>query len=645
MRRAFVVATFLAASQQAAAQQTFSFVGSTNGTIWVCACSGTLHCTSGSCADCETVPPPGMGDGDYECCPTCCQNTAVPNGTMTAYSCSGGNPSGYPCIPGGGASGAACIANGMGGYCKENSPGAAANNSGVLTSLGSATCQPSEPLGSGTPDPAPAPGGNGGPSGGGGMGSSNGGTGSGKSSGGANACTGPNAGGLGGTSNVGDPMMLHSRQTRHRVTDFSLKTTLGSVGFDRTYVGSDWNWLRDSALNGDAGPYIPKPFGTSPGFEGSLRWTHSLYSFVKMTPTLWLVRAPDGSIYKYTPCGGGTSACFASPQQQGEVSDLLYFDPSGDAGQFTLYDSAGRYAYHDVWTSGDGGSPFYFLSRMDDPQYPVSGSSRTLYTLTYAVPDAGTCPGLSASGNPGVPYVAAMHLPEGGGVVFKYASYPSQVGSVSTECVLSGAALASNPNAGSGATTPLVDFTYSAAFDGSVTPSAGYVSSASYAGGSRSESYVYRSGNAHVWQVWEGADSGTAAEILEHTYTLSPWGEDMVSTEARYQPNTAGTNLLPNTPLDAGCDAGTPFNPSAYCTDIQQLAIESTTPSRGDNIGNGETRNTFYALEGTQLSETRRSKSQWEHTCITALDCASVSSGESNYVNPRRVRPDASTCA
>src|SRR5581483_1993716 len=155
----------------------------------------------------------------------------------------------------------------------------------------------------------------------GGMGGSSGGTGSGDPAshdqmGKENQCTQPNGGGLGGSSSRGDPMMLHSRQTRHHVVDFSLKTTIGNADFGRTYVGSDYNWMRDIALNGDAGPYIPKPFGTSPGFEGSMRWTHSLYSFVKMTPSLWLVRAPNGGVFKFTPCGAGTSACFASPQTQ-----------------------------------------------------------------------------------------------------------------------------------------------------------------------------------------------------------------------------------------------------------------------------------------------------------------------------------------
>ena len=93
-------------------------------------------------------------------------------------------------------------------------------------------------------------------------------------------CKQPGTGTLGGTTERGDPISIADKTTRHKVDDFTLQTTIGPFQFSHNYVGSDKNWAFDKGLGTANGPFVPKPFGSSAGYRSSMRWSHSLYSFV-----------------------------------------------------------------------------------------------------------------------------------------------------------------------------------------------------------------------------------------------------------------------------------------------------------------------------------------------------------------------------
>ena len=91
-------------------------------------------------------------------------------------------------------------------------------------------------------------------------------------------------GGKGGGSkeSIGDPVTVFGEvaYTRDRLEDLRLRTSLGGISFQRTYVSSDVPWNGSKTGVSPPGGWllmgVPKPFGASRVTANSLRWTHNL---------------------------------------------------------------------------------------------------------------------------------------------------------------------------------------------------------------------------------------------------------------------------------------------------------------------------------------------------------------------------------
>ena len=234
----------------------------------------------------------------------------------------------------------------------------------------------------------------------------------------------------GGTSK-GDPIYIAEGTGSFSYTDTTLPTSLGPVRFERHYLtASNWD------LGGQVGSYAPTPFGTAPGTANGMRWWHSFYTFVAKTNGGWDVFYPGGDLVHFNNCTPGATGCFAPlGTTSKEFTQKLFVTPDG--GALTLYnDNDSRYVYGARWNASDGGTPLYFLSRIDAAEYSSGG--RAIATLSYATPDAGGCQG---SVN-GVPYLASITTAEGASLQFGYSAKTAAAGaSVSTECVITSLSL------------------------------------------------------------------------------------------------------------------------------------------------------------------------------------------------------------
>src|ERR1700687_2076424 len=77
---------------------------------------------------------------------------------------------------------------------------------------------------------------------------------------------------IGGPLNEGDPINVPSQSGRHDVKDFSLRGSIAEFSFNRSYVSSEKTWAHEISLGTLAGPFLPKPFGSSPKWAASLHW-------------------------------------------------------------------------------------------------------------------------------------------------------------------------------------------------------------------------------------------------------------------------------------------------------------------------------------------------------------------------------------
>ena len=238
---------------------------------------------------------------------------------------------------------------------------------------------------------------------------------------------------------VGDPVVIASdtAYSFDRLEDFAITAPTGRFAFNRSYYSSDEPWSGVSkSLGAPADGYrlsgVPKPFGSSRERTASLRWTHSLFSFVDVRSSAtgdggahWVVRPPVGTQEQFDRCP--TAPCWAaresaSPGQR----NRLYRRADGG---FEYHQADGKLYIYEA-AAADGG--MFFLSEAS------TEDGRLVATVSYANP--GGCAALSSAG---VPWVSQVYV---GGIQllsFAYAAKGTMDGG--SECVLTSIA--------SGATT------------------------------------------------------------------------------------------------------------------------------------------------------------------------------------------------
>ena len=248
-------------------------------------------------------------------------------------------------------------------------------------------------------------------------------------------CDGPvparESGGQKGAPNftVGDPVMIagDTAYSFDRLEDFSLTTPTGRFAFHRTYYSSDEPWRGVTAsLGAPSGTFrlsgVPKPFGSSRVDRNSLRWTHSLYSFVDVRASAttdggaqWVVRPPVGTHEQFKNC---STDCWAarepgSPGQQ----NRLYRNSDGG---FDYHQADGkRYVYAHATGSG-----MYFLTELG------TEDGRLLARVNYATPTP--CTSVTSAT---VPWVSSVEVGGGQQLAFTYALKATL--DAGNECVLS----------------------------------------------------------------------------------------------------------------------------------------------------------------------------------------------------------------
>src|SRR5712692_7162415 len=430
---------------------------------------------------------------------------------------------------------------------------------------------------------------------------------------------------VGDLSNQGDPINVVSQSSRHDVKDFSLRGSIAEFSFNRSYVSSEKTWAHETSLGTLDGPFLPKPFGSSPKWAASLRWWHSLYSFVFpqgwiANASLWSVREGNGRLLDFVACSDGNTSCFATPTRRfSETRAKLYWQATGGGnGTFILFKDNSRSVFADVWTppvSGPGKR--HFLSRIEDGQYPVSGGApRVLSQLSYAVPDPG-CPGQSTVGNPGVPYVATVTTEDGAQVRFHYRFVATFRPSPAQECVLASVSLADRSDGGE---PTLVQYTY--ATDAGIEAAGLLASSRWPAVNAGIQAYRYE--HSAPYDNFTIVDNGNP--LTQHTSI----GESVLF-DNQYSPSNGLLNTFVNmtqTQSSVRCDGGT-LSPFCESAAVQNLAF-STMSFGGDYTGTQVAAPRDYLLETTSQSMGRRVKG-YTDSCLDN-QCANSSPGTVSWV-------------
>ena len=422
----------------------------------------------------------------------------------------------------------------------------------------------------------------------------------------------------------GDPVNLAARTSRHDVTEFSIAGSIAPFALTRSYVSSEKTWAYEEILGTLTAPFVPKPFGSAPAWPASLRWWHELYSFIYpfgWTPgnSIWSFQEGDGSTTDFVACSNGTTSCFATPTTKAtEATAKLYWQNTGGSnGYFIVFYPARRYVFQDIWMPPASGIQRFFLSRIEDAQYPLSGgSTRVVAQLSYALPNP-SCPGQSAGQNPGVPYLSQVTTADGAQFTFQYRLVTTFRSSPTQECVLGSISVLDKSDGG---TTPLVQYAY--VTDGGVeTP--GLLASATWSMRG-TESYQYNGSGITISEA--PTPGGVGTPITKHQPS-QPY-PDAIDTDLQFSPATNGfiSQLGLNAPASASCASGS-FSP--YC---QSAAIESLTfptMSRGDgdfNSGPPPAGRDHY-METTTLNVGRRLKKYVDTCSQSSALCDSTSPG------------------
>ena len=248
---------------------------------------------------------------------------------------------------------------------------------------------------------------------------------------------------------VGDPVVIagDTAYSFDRLEDLNISTPTGRFAFHRTYFSSDEPWRGVTrSIGAPSQGYrltdVPMPFGSSRQEHRSLRWTHSLFSFVDVRASAtgdggaqWVVRPPVGMQEEFDRCS--SAPCWAVPHAGSPGQQNRLFRRSG--GGFEYHQADGKlYVYGQV--SADAG--MYFLSEL------FTEDGRLIASVNYANP--GSCAAVSTAG---APWVDSVEVGGGQLLEFNYGSKSTLNGDGGTECVLTSITTGSGP-------TTLATYTY-----------------------------------------------------------------------------------------------------------------------------------------------------------------------------------------
>jgi RHS repeat-associated protein len=290
--------------------------------------------------------------------------------------------------------------------------------------------------------------------------------------------------------------------------------------------------------------------------------------------SVWAVREPTGASRTFTACSSGSTSCTAQQANNNtEAAAQLFFSGGGaDAGYFLLKSNGTNYTFGAKWVPPDGGTgDRYFLTQVADKQNAADGGMRQLFTVSYAPPDAGVCPGVGGGSNPGVPYLWKATTADGQEVRFAYKVVPTSApdGGVPSECVLSSLAVADDPRGNPNLQHDVVRYAY--VLDGGVE-SAGLLASVSWTPYGATQTYTY---TPTGWTIDENGTLGY--DRVSHAYG----GDGLVSSTT----DPAEFAYLANS-TSSTCDAG-PSSPTCLAARQESWSwsgAPSGAPTRADTF-------------------------------------------------------------
>ena len=382
-----------------------------------------------------------------------------------------------------------------------------------------------------------------------------------------------------------------------RVPDVEVHGSINTYALTRSYISREDSWYLGS---GAQSSFLPKPFGANPSNPWTLNWWHSLYSFVytdgwTVGSSVWTVRTLEGAVVQYIACSSGPDACFAqlAPNSRATNSKLYW---AGSGNYFIFFHQGGmRFVYADAWTPpAEPSHARFFITRIEDKQYPGSGSPRVLASVQYGIPVDGSCPGLDASPN-GVPYVQSLTTEDGAQLRFQYKRLPASHGLVPQECVLDSVSLVDRQ--ADGGSAPVTVAQYSYVLDGG-TETAGLLSSVAHPISQQTEAYAYADGGLPIFATYSNG-------------TLTSYHEDDYALQVRLDRSLAGIYAFAYSG-SAPCGSGSAAATCRYA----QTRHSRTTTARGGGFTSGSFDfSRDYLMHWTNFS-TGPKLYEYEDTCV-----------------------------
>ncbi|MBF5044513.1 MULTISPECIES: RHS repeat-associated core domain-containing protein [Myxococcaceae] len=394
-------------------------------------------------------------------------------------------------------------------------------------------------------------------------------------------------------------MSIGSLEPTYRSTDFTVQTSFGAFQFTRSYASSEKAW---KVRPDTPGQPLYRLEGTPFGNDGaSLHWWHNLFSFVALKPGYlphskedpapidprWALRDVDGKLSEFTVCS--PAPCWAGTKFQGvtiegaKAEERLYY--LGGGGGFILYRPearyhfAKRYDYQTLDRTGAGSVPVdvytYFLTRIEDGQYPATGGlPRNRLVLSYDPPS-------SATGDCkfGAPRVQRADTPNQTYLQFNYEELPSSSAEGYGECVLRSVELKSAAADGGSSGSTLVSYQY---WQPSGTgEKAGRIAGAYFPETGRRVSYSVGTPQAPQWSIAADDVTVSTATLRPDGGTVAVLASEQRSVQVAWEDNTTYDGQR----LSVTCGAGVLGPPTALsvCFPHQNQMFTELNATRGDS--------------------------------------------------------------
>ena len=396
-------------------------------------------------------------------------------------------------------------------------------------------------------------------------------------------------GSAGGLVESPESIATSSAATHWHSADVTLPATLGAVSLVRDFTSDPQNGSLYSTLNSTSDTFLPKPFGSNPSNSSAFNWTHNFYSFVAPQSWMpsamsWRVRATSGDLLEFQACPDGgspwTNACSAPPNPYAATTTSQLVWNGTAANSFTLISKEGtRYVYGAEWTGADGGTPHYFLTKVQDRAYTNSGGPRVTATVNYAAPTGLSCPGVGAGG---VPFISNIQTIDGAQINFHYKVLPAYHGAAATECVLDYVGVWDR---GSSTEYPYIRYTY--ATDAGVE-SEGLIAQATWDAG-RYDTFTYPTAGASTFsystvgtqtssQPWNTSFQATSLTNLHDSASLATSSSSCGTDYSSSYCYAAGTSTWTYSTRYTGGHTNTQLNSGQY---TRSYLGESTNFSTG----------------------------------------------------------------